>query len=88
MGRHILSVLMSFAAAIISAAIFIFALIHQFALMEVVASVVTGFQFFLLSAAIADLLERKKAPSRVRNSAVVLVTLFLVTFYSVTRYLH
>jgi hypothetical protein len=88
MGRHILTVLMSLAAAVTSGAIFIFALFHQFALVEVVASVITGLQVFFLTAAIADLLERRKAPSRARNSAVVLVTLFLVTFYSLTRYLH
>lgn len=88
MRRHLLTVLMSLAAAVISGLIFIFALFHQFALVEVVASVLTGLQVFFLSAAIGDLLDKKKAPSRARNSAVVLVTLFLVTFYSVTRYLH
>jgi len=79
---------MSLAAAGISGAIFIFALFHQFALVEVVASVLTGLQVFFLSSAIGDLLDKKKEPSRARNSAVVLVTIFLVTFYSVTRYLR
>jgi ABC-type spermidine/putrescine transport system permease subunit I len=79
---------MSFAAAVISGAIFVFALFHQFALVEVVASILTGLQVFFLSSAIGDLLDKKKEPSRARNSAVVLVTLLLVTFYSVTRYLH
>ena len=79
---------MSFAAAVISGAIFVFALFHQFALVEVVASILTGLQVFFLSSAIGDLLDKKKEPSRPRNSAVVLVTLLLVTFYSVTRYLH
>jgi hypothetical protein len=88
MRRHILTVLMSFAAAVVSGAIFIFALFHQFALVEVVASVFTGLQVFFLSSAIGDLLDKKKEPSRARNSAVVLVTILLVTFYSVTRYLR
>jgi len=79
---------MSFAAAVISGAIFIFALFHQFALVEVVASILTGLQVFFLSSAICDLLDKKKEPSRARNSAVVLVTILLVTFYSVTRYLQ
>jgi hypothetical protein len=88
MRRHILSALMSLAAAVISGAIFIFALFRQFALVEVVASILTGLQVFFLSSAIGDLLDKKKEPSRARNSAVVLVTILLVTFYSVTRYLR
>jgi len=86
--RHILAILMSLAAAVIGGVIFIFALFHQFALVEVVASVLTGLQVFFLSSAIGDLLEKKKESNRARNSAIVLVTIFLVTFYSVTRYLH
>lgn len=88
MKRHVFTVLMSFLAAGISGAIFVVALFHQFALVEVTASLSTGLQVFFLSSAIGDLLERKKEPSRVRNSAAVLVTVFLVAFYSVTRYLH
>lgn len=88
MRRHILTILMSFAAAVISSAIFIFALFHQFALVEIVASVFTGLQVFFLSSAIGDLLDKKKEPSRARDSAVVLATILLVTFYSVTRYLR
>jgi hypothetical protein len=88
MRRHILTILMSFAAAVVSGTIFIFALFHQFALVEVVASIFTGLQVFFLSSAVGDLLDKKKEPSRARNSAVVLVTILLVTFYSVTRYLR
>lgn len=88
MKRHVLTVLMSFVAAVISGAVFVVALFHQFALVEVTASLITGLQVFFLSSAIGDLLEKKKEPSRFRNSATVLVTVFLVAFYSVTRYLH
>lgn len=88
MKRHVFTVLMSFAAGVISGAIFVVALFHQFALVEVTASLITGLQVFFLSSAIADLLEKKKEPSRLRNSATILVTVFLVAFYSVTRYLH
>ena len=88
MKRHVLTVLMSFVAAVISGAIFIVALFHQYALVEVAASILTGLQVFFLSSAIGDLLDEKKEPNRVRNSAVVLVTIFLVAFYSFTRYFH
>lgn len=86
MKRHVLTVLMSFLAAVISGAVFVVALFHQFALVEVAASILTGLQVFFLSSAIGDLLDEKKEPNRARDSAVVLVALFLVAFYSVTRY--
>jgi len=88
MKRHVLTVLMSFLAAVISGTVFVVALFHQFALVEVAASILTGLQVFLLSSAIGDLLDEKKEPNRARNSAVILVTVFLVAFYSVTRYFH
>jgi heme A synthase len=88
MKRHIFTVLMSFVAAVIGGAVFVLALLRQFALVEVTASLITGLQVFFLSSAIGDLLEKRKEPNRLRNSATVLVTVFLVAFYSVTRYLH
>jgi hypothetical protein len=88
MKRHLFTILMSFMAAVISAAVFVLALFHQFALVEVTASLSTGLQVFFLSSAIGDWVEKRKEPNRVRNSATVLVTIFLVAFYSVTRYLR
>jgi len=88
MKRHLLTILMSLVAAVISGAIFVVALFHQFALVEVAASVLTGLQVLFLSSSIGDLLDEKKEPNRARNSAVVLVTVFLVAFYSITRYFH
>jgi len=88
MKRHVLTVLLSFAAAMISGAVFVIALLHQFALVEVAASILTGLQVFFLSLAIGDLLDEKKESNRARNSAVALMTVFLVGFYSFTRYFH
>jgi hypothetical protein len=88
MRRHKLSVLMSFAAAVISATIFLVALFEQFALVEVAASIITALQVFFLSSAIGDLLEKKKETNRTRNSAVVLLTIFLAAFYSFRKYFH
>jgi hypothetical protein len=88
MKRHVLTVVMSFVAAVISGAVFVVALFHQFALVEVAASILTGLQVFFLSSAIGDLLDEKKEPSRARNLTVVLVVVFLVAFYSLTRYFH
>jgi hypothetical protein len=88
MRRHTLSVVMSFVAAVISGTVFVVALIEQFALVEVAASIVTALQVFFLSSAIGDCLEKKKETNRTRNSAVVVVTIFLVAFYSFRKYFH
>jgi hypothetical protein len=81
-----LSVVMCFAATVISGVIFLAALLREYALVEVTASVITGLQVFFLSSAFGDLLEKKRESNQARNSAVVLVTVFLVAFYSFTRY--
>jgi hypothetical protein len=86
MKRHVVPVVMCFAAAVISGTTFVAALLHEYALVEVAASVITALQVFFLSSAIGDLLEKKSESNRARNSAVVLVTIFLVAFYSFTRY--
>ncbi len=88
MRGNVLSVLLSSVAAATSGAIFLVSLFQQFALVEVAASLLTGLQVFFLSSAIADLLERKKKASGARNSWVIVFMLFLIAFYSFTRYLH
>ena len=88
MKRHVLSVVMSSAAAVISGTVFLLALFDQYALVEMAASIITALQVFFLSSAIGDLLEKKKETNRTRNSAAVLVTIFLVAFYSFRKYFH
>ena len=84
--RYILAIAMGLAASAASGAIFLLSLIHQFALVEVAASLVSALQVYFLSSAIADLLEKAKRSSRRRNSLAILFTVFLVAFYSFTRY--
>ena len=79
---------MSLAAAAISGTIFVIALFDQYALVEMAASIITALQVFFLSSTIGDMLEKKKETNRTRNSAVVLVTIFLVGFYSFRKYFH
>lgn len=88
MRRHVISVVMSSAAAVISATIFLVALFEQFALVEVAASIIAALQVFFLSSAIGDLLEKRKETNRTRNSAVVLLTIFLAAFYWFRKYFH
>lgn len=88
MFRHISAIALSLAASVTSGTVFLFSLIHQFALVEVAASVVTALQVFFLSSAIADWLEKAKRPSHRRNSLAVLFAVLLVAFYSFTRYLR
>lgn len=86
MRRHTFSIALSLLAAVASGAIFLDSLIRQFAWVEIAASVVTAFQAFSLSSAIADFMGKKKEPSRSRNSWVVVFALFLIAFYLFTRY--
>lgn len=84
--RYILAIALGLAASATSGAIFLLSLIHQFALVEVAASLLTALQVYFLSSAIADLLERPKRRSFRRNSLAVLLAVFLVAFYSFARY--
>ena len=86
--RQILTVLMSVAAAIISGITFVIALFHQFALVEVAASLLTGLQVFFLSSAIGDLLEEPKKPNKARNIAVVSGVVLLLAYNGVTAASH
>ncbi|OLB18905.1 MAG: hypothetical protein AUI12_12545 [Acidobacteria bacterium 13_2_20CM_2_57_6] len=88
MKRHVLSVVMSSAAAVISGTVFVVALFDQYALVEMAASIVTALQAYFVSSAIGDLLEEKKETNRTRNSVAVLMTIFLVAFYSFRKYFH
>ena len=88
MKRHVMSVVMSCVAAVISGTVFVLALFDQYALVEMAASIITALQVFFLSSAIGDLLEKKKETNRTRNSAVVLIAIFLVAFYLFRRYFH
>ena len=88
MKRHAVSVVMSLVTAVISGTIFVVALFDQYALVEMAASIITALQVFFLSSAIGDMLEKKKETNRTRNSAVVLVTIFLVAFYSFRKYFY
>ena len=86
MFRYIFAIALSLAASVASGAIFLFALIHQFALVEVAATLVTALQVYFLGSSIADLVEKAKPPASRRTSLVVLFTVFLVAFYSFARY--
>ena len=88
MKRQVMSVMMSCVAVVISGTIFVIALFEQYALVEMAASIITALQVFFLSSAIGDLLEKKKETNPTRNSAAVLVTIFLLAFYSFRIYFH
>lgn len=84
--RYILAIVLGLAASVSSGAVFLLSLIHKFALVEVAASLGTALQVYFLSSAIADLLEKAKRPSQRRNSLAILFMVFLIAFYSFTRY--
>jgi hypothetical protein len=88
MSRHARTILGSAAAAVSSGVIFVIAVLHQFALVEVAASLLTGLQVFFLCSAIGDMLEDQEQANKVRNTAALSLTVLLAGFYAVTAYLH
>lgn len=86
MRRYIFAIVLSLAASVTSGVIFLFALIRQFALVEVAASIVTALQVYSLGSAIADLVGKAPPPANRRTSLVILFTVFLIAFYSFTLY--
>lgn len=88
MRRQILMVLMSAGASILSGAIFVVAFFHQFALVEVAASLLTWLQVFFLSSAIGDVLEEQGKTNRPRSIAVISLALGLVVFFALTDLRH
>jgi hypothetical protein len=84
--RHIFAMALSLVAAATGGAVFLAALLQQFAVVEVAATIVTGLQVFFLGSAIADMLEKKPGASLVRNAWVMVFTVLLTAFYFFTRY--
>jgi hypothetical protein len=86
--RHIREILMSAAASVVSGAVFIVALIHQFALVEVAASLLTWLQIFFLTSTIGDALEDNEKRNQPRDVAVVALTMALVAFFAIRDLRH
>ena len=84
-GRQIYPLGLSLIATSVSGAIFFASLFYQFALVEMAASLVTGFEVFFLSSAVADLIEREKTSVR-RNSWAIVLAVWLAAFYCFAWY--
>jgi hypothetical protein len=88
MRRQVLALLMSVGASLLSGAIFLVAFFHQFALVEVAASLLTWLQIFFLSATIGDALELQQKTNRARSIAVISLALGLAAFFVITDLRH
>lgn len=88
MKAHLGTVIAAFLSAIICGGTFMFALYRQFAMVEVIASLSTGAQLYLLSSSIGDLLEDKKQPNKLRLLASVTLAAAVVAYFLISRKLH
>jgi hypothetical protein len=88
MKSTVLAVVVAAAAAVVSGIMFVIALFHQFALVEVAASLLTGLQVFFLSSSIGDLLEEQTKANKARQFAVLSTTAGLLVFYALTAHFH
>jgi len=88
MKKHVGTVVMMFLAAVTCGAIFLLALLRQFALVEVAASLATGIEVYFLSSSIGDLLEDKREPSRLKLVASLAVVAGIVAYFLIMRLMH
>lgn len=88
MNKHVGTVAAMFLAAVTCGAIFLLALLRQFALVEVAASLATGVEVYFLSSSIGDLLEDKKEPSRLKFVASLAVAAGIVAYFLTMRLMH
>jgi hypothetical protein len=59
MSKPVVTLAATILSAITCGATFLFALVRQFAMVEIAASIVTGVQLYLLSSTVGDLIEGK-----------------------------
>jgi hypothetical protein len=82
---HALLVFAVLFSAITCGATFLFALYRQFAMVEVVASMVTGVQLYLLSSSIGDWIEKKPEASKSRLVIAVSLACGVVLSFWIAR---
>jgi purine-cytosine permease-like protein len=86
MKNHAFAILPRAAASVARGAIFIVALIRQFALVEVAACLFTGLLVFLLSSSIVDLLEARKNFRAAKVATAISLVVSLVILYFVADF--
>jgi hypothetical protein len=74
MSKPVVTLAATILSAITCGATLLFALVRQFAMVEIAASIVTGVQLYLLSSTVGDLIEGKTEMRKTKLVASLMLT--------------
>ncbi len=86
MNKQVLTLAVTILSAITCGATFLLALVRQFAMVEIAASIVTGVQLYLLSSTVGDLIEGKTEGRKTKLIASLMLTGGVVAGFLLKNY--
>ena len=86
MSKSVVTLAATILSAITCGATFLFALVRQFAMVEIAASIVTGVQLYLLSSAVGDLIEGKTEGRKIKLAMSLMLTGGVVAAFLLKKY--
>jgi hypothetical protein len=86
MNKQVATLAVTILSAVTCGATFLFALVQQFAMVEIAASIVTGVQLYLLSSTVGDLIEGKTQGRKTKLVASLMLTGGVVVGFLLKRY--
>lgn len=84
MKTHATTIGITVFAAFLCGATFVLALLRQYGLVEVAASLGIGLEVFFLSSSIGDQLEKQREPNRLRTLAAITVAVAITGYFLIT----
>jgi hypothetical protein len=86
MSKSVVTLAATILSAITCGATFLFALVRQFAMVEIAASIVTGVQLYLLSSTVGDLIEGKTEGRKIKPAMPLMLTGGVVAAFLLKKY--
>ncbi len=86
MTKKVVTLVITILSAVTCGAMFLFALVRQFAMVEIVASIATGVQLYLLSSTVGDLIEAKTEGRKTKLISSLALTGGVVISFLLKRY--
>jgi hypothetical protein len=86
MSKSVVTLAATILSAITCGATFLFALVRQFAMVEIAASIVTGVQLYLLSSTVGDLIEGKTEGRKIKLAMPLMLTGGVVAAFLLKKY--
>ncbi len=86
MSKSVVTLAATILSAITCGATFLFALVRQFVMVEIAASIVTGVQLYLLSSTVGDLIEGKTEGRKIKLAMSLMLTGGVVAAFLLKKY--